>query len=84
LQDHFIFIVSQFLYIPWNYAQKQSAVRTTLQDGSSCTPSITVAASETLESHMTDFLKAQVDMTIIFAKDCTALASCSLLVLDLT
>ncbi|KAM5584440.1 DNA polymerase epsilon catalytic subunit A-like [Rosa sericea] len=60
IQDHFIFIVSQFLYIPWNYAQKQSAVRATLQDGSSCTPSITVAAAETLESHMTDFLKGQI------------------------
>ncbi|XP_050369951.1 DNA polymerase epsilon catalytic subunit A-like [Argentina anserina] len=60
IQDHFIFIVSQFLYIPWNYAQKQSAIRATLQDGSSCTPSITVAAAETLEAHMTDFLKGQI------------------------
>lgn len=60
LQDHFVYIVSQFLYIPWDYEQKQAAVRTSLQNDSNCTPSITVAAAETFESHMIDFLKGQV------------------------
>lgn len=60
LQDHFVYIVSQFLYVPWDYEQKQAAVRTSLQNDSNCTPSITVAAAETFESHMIDFLKEQV------------------------
>ncbi|XP_034220092.1 DNA polymerase epsilon catalytic subunit A-like isoform X4 [Prunus dulcis] len=60
IQDHFVYIVSQFLYIPWDYEQKQAAVRTSLQNDSNCTPSITVAAAETFESHMIDFLKGQI------------------------
>ncbi|XP_048444807.1 DNA polymerase epsilon catalytic subunit A isoform X2 [Pyrus x bretschneideri] len=60
IQDHFVYIVSQFLYIPWDYAQKQAAVRTSLQNDSICTPSITVADAETFESHMIDFLKGQI------------------------
>ncbi|XP_068311422.1 DNA polymerase epsilon catalytic subunit A-like [Pyrus communis] len=60
IQDHFVYIVSQYLYIPWDYAQKQAAVRTSLQSDSICTPSITVADAETFESHMIDFLKGQI------------------------
>ncbi|KAH7542023.1 hypothetical protein FEM48_Zijuj02G0029500 [Ziziphus jujuba var. spinosa] len=60
IQDHFVFIVSQFLYIPWNYAQKQAAIRASVQDGNSCTPSITVAAGESFESHLADYLKGQI------------------------
>ncbi|KAJ7947962.1 DNA polymerase epsilon catalytic subunit [Quillaja saponaria] len=60
IQDHFVFIVSQFMYMPWNYAQKQAANRASLQDDDSCTPSITVAAAETFESHMTEYLKGQI------------------------
>ncbi|GMN61114.1 hypothetical protein TIFTF001_030195 [Ficus carica] len=60
IQDYFVFIVSQFLYIPWNYARKQAAIRSSLQDGNLCTPSITVAAAETFESHLTEYLKGQI------------------------
>ena len=62
-QDYFVFIVSQFLYIPWNHARKQAAIRSSLQDGNLCTPSITVAAAETFEFHLTEYLKGQVKMT---------------------
>lgn len=55
-----MFIVSQFLYIPWSYARKQAAIRASVQDGNLCTPSITVAAAETFESHLTEYLKGQV------------------------
>ncbi|XP_042956181.1 DNA polymerase epsilon catalytic subunit A-like [Carya illinoinensis] len=60
IQDHFVFIVSQFLYIPWSYAQKQVAIRASLRDGNSCTPSVTVAANDTFESHMTEYLREQI------------------------
>lgn len=60
LQDHFVFIVSQFMYIPWNYAQKQAAIRASLQNGDSCTPSINIGAAEAFESEMTEYIKGQV------------------------
>ncbi|EXB53718.1 DNA polymerase epsilon catalytic subunit A [Morus notabilis] len=60
IQDYFVFIVSQFLYIPWSYARKQAAIRASVQDGNLCTPSITVAAAETFESHLTEYLKGQI------------------------
>lgn len=59
-QDHFVLIVSEFLYIPWKFLDEQVAARTTLIDGSSCTPSITVTAAETLEASVTGYLKDQV------------------------
>ena len=65
LQDNFVFIVSQFLYIPWNYARKQAAIRESLQDGNSCTPSITIAAAENFEYHLTEYLKGQVNNNIV-------------------
>lgn len=51
--------------MPWNYAQNQAAIRASLKDGNSCTPSITIAAAETCESHLTDYLKGQVWIKII-------------------
>ncbi|XP_030957711.1 DNA polymerase epsilon catalytic subunit A-like isoform X3 [Quercus lobata] len=60
IQDHFVFIVSQFMYIPWSYAQKQAAIRASLQDGNLSTPSVTVAGAENFESHMTEYLKGQI------------------------
>jgi DNA polymerase epsilon subunit 1 len=48
------------MYIPWSYAQKQAAIRASLQDGNLCTPSVPVAAAENFESHMTEYLKGQV------------------------
>nr|CAD1820134.1 unnamed protein product [Ananas comosus var. bracteatus] len=59
-QDHFVLIVSEFLYIPWKFLDEQVAARTTLIDGSSCTPSITVTAAETLEASVTGYLKDQI------------------------
>ncbi|XP_020536143.1 DNA polymerase epsilon catalytic subunit A isoform X2 [Jatropha curcas] len=60
IQDHFVLIVSEFMFIPWDYAQKQDAKRASLQDVSSCTPSITIAAAETFESHLVEHLKGQI------------------------
>ncbi|KAI9071851.1 hypothetical protein K1719_046191 [Acacia pycnantha] len=57
IQDHFVFIVSQFMYIPWNYAQRQAAIPVSSQDGDSCTPSITIGAAEKFESHVTEYIK---------------------------
>ncbi|XP_022957705.1 DNA polymerase epsilon catalytic subunit A-like [Cucurbita moschata] len=59
IQDHFVFIISQFLYIPWNYATKQAEARESLPLGDTCTPSITVAAAESFEYHVTEHLKEQ-------------------------
>lgn len=70
LQDYFVFVVSQFLYIPWNYAHKQAAIRASLQSGSSCTPSIPLAAAENLESHLTDYLKGQVRVVTRITEGC--------------
>lgn len=62
LQDHFVLIVSEFMFIPWDYAQKQAANRASLQNVSSCTPSITIAAAETFESHLVEYLRGQVSL----------------------
>ncbi|KAK9279688.1 hypothetical protein L1049_013368 [Liquidambar formosana] len=59
-QDHFVLIVSEFMYIPWKFAQEQAVVRVSVQDGTTCTPSITAAAAEIFESHMTEYLKEQI------------------------
>lgn len=59
IQDHFILIVSEFLYEPWKYAQEQAASRAhTIDD--LCTPSITAATAEILESQMNTYLKKEV------------------------
>jgi hypothetical protein len=60
LQDHYVFIVSQFMYIPWNYAQKQAAIRASVLSGDSCTPSINIGAAEVFESEITEYIKEQV------------------------
>lgn len=59
VQDHFILIVSEFLYFPWKFAQEEAAKRASgIED--LCTPSITAATAEILESQMTEFLKKKV------------------------
>ncbi|KAL2328488.1 hypothetical protein Fmac_021915 [Flemingia macrophylla] len=60
LQDHFVLIVSQFMYIPWNYAKKQAAIRTSMQNGDSNTPSINIGAAEAFESNITEYIKEQI------------------------
>ncbi|XP_020214340.1 DNA polymerase epsilon catalytic subunit A isoform X3 [Cajanus cajan] len=60
VQDRFVYIVSQFMYIPWNYAQKLAAIRTSLQNEDSCTPSINIGAAEAFESEITEYIKGQI------------------------
>ncbi|XP_058067456.1 DNA polymerase epsilon catalytic subunit A-like isoform X2 [Magnolia sinica] len=59
-QDHFVLIVSEFMYIPWKYAQEQAAIRDASREGNFCTQSITVTAAEAFESRVTEFLKEQI------------------------
>ncbi|KAF6166038.1 hypothetical protein GIB67_012935 [Kingdonia uniflora] len=60
IRDQFILIVSEFMHLPWKYAQKQASSRASLGDDDLCTPSITAAAAETLDLHMTEFLKEKI------------------------
>ena len=60
LQDHFVLIVSEFMYTPWKYAREQAANRASARNSDSCTPSITATAAEVFESHITEYLKEQV------------------------
>lgn len=53
--------VSEFLYDPWVYLQKQISSRTTTDD-STCTPSITVTAAETLEDCINDHIRKRVNI----------------------
>ncbi|KAL9143406.1 hypothetical protein ABFS82_14G234200 [Erythranthe guttata] len=58
-QDHFILIVSEFLYFPWKFAQ-EAAEKRAFSTGDLCTPSITASAAEILDSQMTEFLKKKI------------------------
>ncbi|XP_073270441.1 DNA polymerase epsilon catalytic subunit A-like [Primulina huaijiensis] len=58
-QDHFILIVSEFLYFPWKYTLEESEKRASAV-GNLCTPSITASTAEILESQMTEFLKIKI------------------------
>lgn len=66
LQDHFILIVSEFMYIPWKYAQEQAAKQASAVDGELCTPSIPAAIAETFELQMTQELKKKVLIMLVF------------------
>ncbi|KAK7271283.1 hypothetical protein RJT34_27054 [Clitoria ternatea] len=57
--DHFVSIVSQFMYVPWKYAHKQ--VKASLQNTDSCTPSINIGAAEAFESEVTKYVKEQIN-----------------------
>ncbi|EHA8586834.1 hypothetical protein COCNU_scaffold001050G000020 [Cocos nucifera] len=59
-QDHFVLIVSEFLYIPWKHLKEQVATRATMRDDNSCTQSITITAAEALEVCVTEYLKDQI------------------------
>ncbi|KAL6634447.1 hypothetical protein ACP70R_027118 [Stipagrostis hirtigluma subsp. patula] len=61
-QDHFVLIVSEFLYIPWKYMKEQVTARATIRDDTSCTPSITVMAAENLEGEVTEYLRNQISI----------------------
>ncbi|CAH9070869.1 unnamed protein product [Cuscuta europaea] len=60
IQDHFILIVSEFMYIPWKYAQNQAAQRASTNNGDLCTPSITASLAETLDLQMAEDLKKKI------------------------
>lgn len=59
-QDHFILIVSEFMYVPWKYAQEQATHRASTSDGDLCTPSITAALAETFDLQMVEDLKMKI------------------------
>ncbi|OIT28308.1 PREDICTED: DNA polymerase epsilon catalytic subunit A-like [Nicotiana attenuata] len=59
-QDHFILIVSEFMYIPWKFAQEQATHRASSSDGDLCTPSITAALAETFDLQMAENLKKKI------------------------
>uniref|UniRef100_J3LD65 DNA polymerase epsilon catalytic subunit n=1 Tax=Oryza brachyantha TaxID=4533 RepID=J3LD65_ORYBR len=59
-QDHFVLIVSEFLYVPWKYMKEQVALRSTTRDDTSCTPSITILAAENLEVQVIGYLRNQI------------------------
>nr|XP_043613660.1 DNA polymerase epsilon catalytic subunit A-like [Erigeron canadensis] len=59
-QDYFMYIVSDFMYLPWKFAQDETRKRATIREDDSCTPSITAAAAENFESRMTDHLRKKI------------------------
>ncbi|CAN4107239.1 unnamed protein product [Withania somnifera] len=59
-QDHFILIVSEFMYVPWKYAQEQATHRASTSSGDLCTPSITAALAETFDLQMAEGLKKKI------------------------
>ncbi|PWA94332.1 DNA polymerase epsilon catalytic subunit [Artemisia annua] len=59
-RDHFDSIVSDFIYLPWKFAQDQANKQTNIRDDDSCTPSITAAAGEMFQSCMTEDLREKI------------------------
>ncbi|KAM7522501.1 hypothetical protein LguiA_012403 [Lonicera macranthoides] len=59
-QDHFILIVSEFMYLPWKFTLEQFAMRASMREGNLCTPSITAGAAETFDSRVSEYLKEQI------------------------
>lgn len=60
IQDYFVVIVSEFIYLPWKHSQEQAALRAAARDGNTCTPSITISAAADVESEEISFLKEQI------------------------
>lgn len=54
-------MISEFMYKPWEYALSHAANEAFLGDGDLCTPSITAPIAEKFESHLTEYLKDQVE-----------------------
>ncbi|KAG0453679.1 hypothetical protein HPP92_024983 [Vanilla planifolia] len=59
-QDHFVLIVSEFLYLPWKFSKEYIAIDKSKRDSTMSTQSITVSAAETLEASVTNYLKEQI------------------------
>ncbi|XP_023756876.1 DNA polymerase epsilon catalytic subunit A [Lactuca sativa] len=60
-QDHFVFIVTEFMHLPWKFTQDETMKRAAIRNSDSCTPSITAAAAESFESCITEHLREQVN-----------------------
>ncbi|XP_010557398.1 PREDICTED: DNA polymerase epsilon catalytic subunit A [Tarenaya hassleriana] len=60
IQDRFVLTVSKFIFDPWKFALDQSESRASIQDGSLCTPSISIKTAESMESQMVEYLKEKI------------------------
>ncbi|EFJ15355.1 hypothetical protein SELMODRAFT_445541 [Selaginella moellendorffii] len=58
IQEFFIVVVSEFIYLPWKHAQETIAARSF---SFSSTPSVTVAAAADADALETSFLKEQIE-----------------------
>lgn len=62
VQDYFVVIVSEYIYIPWKHSQDRAAMLAATRDGgfTSSTPSVTISAGSDLEAQEVAYLKEQV------------------------
>jgi len=64
VQDYFVVIVLEYIYIPWKHSQDRVALITANKGGSlvSCTPSVTISAGTDMEAQpqRTDVVKVRV------------------------
>jgi DNA polymerase epsilon subunit 1 len=76
VQDYFLVIVSEFVYIPWKHSQEQAIqCAEALAGGSNfCTPSVTVSAASDMEAKETAYLKHQVKTPYYFFDFCSQAA----------
>ncbi|EPS63800.1 hypothetical protein M569_10982, partial [Genlisea aurea] len=56
-QDHFVLIVSEFLFLPWKYAQEGGGS----QMGTPLTTAAAASSSSTVESLVTEFIKRKIE-----------------------
>ncbi|CAA6660705.1 unnamed protein product [Spirodela intermedia] len=59
-QDHFILVVSEFLYIPWKYSLELAAARAGVRDDDDSSTPITLISAEALELRVAEYLKEQI------------------------
>jgi len=62
VQDYFVVIVSEYIYIPWKHSQDRAALLAANRDGGiiSSTPSVTISAGADMEAQEVAYLKEQV------------------------
>jgi hypothetical protein len=67
VQDYFVVIVSEYIYIPWKHSQDRAAMLAATSDGgfTSSTPSVTVSAGSDLEAQEVAYLKEQVQRNFL-------------------
>ncbi|XP_057534123.1 DNA polymerase epsilon catalytic subunit A-like [Amaranthus tricolor] len=59
-QEHFVVMVSEFMYKPWEYALNHIADEAIFEDGDLSTPSISVPVAEKFEALLIEFVKDQI------------------------